>query len=102
MHLNLSQDLNGKHLNEVNDIKNTHIVFRYKTGYVFLPKQSPKSRSILKDGSRSLGLYRKGKIRFNAKFHKTDLAICSHSRERKTPSYSRINMIINSETACLQ
>ena len=28
----------------------------------FLPKQSQRSRSILQDGSRSLGLFRKGKI----------------------------------------
>ena len=28
----------------------------------FFPKQSPKPRSILKDGSRSLGLFRKGKM----------------------------------------
>ena len=37
--------------------------------------------------------FRKGKTHIIAKFHKTDLIICSHSREWKTPSYSRINMV---------
>ena len=40
---------------------------------IFLPKQSARSRSVLKDGSRSLGLFRKGKIGIMAKFHRTDL-----------------------------
>ena len=57
----------------------------------FLPKQSKSSRSI--DGSRSLGLFRKGKIGITAKFHRTDLVIRSHSRGTKTPSYSQINMV---------
>ena len=35
---------------------------------IFLPKQSQRSRSALKDGSRSLGLFRKGKIGIIAKF----------------------------------
>ena len=38
----------------------------------FLPKQSQKSRSILQDRSRSLGLFRKGKIGIIAKFHRTN------------------------------
>ena len=59
----------------------------------FLPKQSQKSRSILQDRSRSLGLFRKGKTRIIAKFHRADLVICSHSRERETPSYNRINKV---------
>ena len=33
-----------------------------------------------------LGLFRKGKTCILAKFHRTDLVICSHSRERKTLS----------------
>ena len=41
----------------------------------FLPKQSQRSRSVLLDGSRSLGLSRKGKIGIIAKFHRTDLII---------------------------
>ena len=41
----------------------------------FLPKQSQRSRSILKDGSRSIGLFRKGKIGIIAKFHRADLVI---------------------------
>ena len=40
-----------------------------------------------------MGLFRKGKTCIIAKFHRTDLVICSHSRERKTPSYSRINTV---------
>ena len=35
----------------------------------FLPKQTQRSRSILQDGSRSLGLFRKGKIGIIAKFY---------------------------------
>ena len=42
---------------------------------IFLPKQSQRSRSILKDGSRSLGLFRMGKIGIIANFHRTDLVI---------------------------
>ena len=42
---------------------------------IFLPKQSQRSRSILKDGSRSLGLFGKGKIGITPKFHRTDLII---------------------------
>ena len=42
---------------------------------IFLTKQSQRSRSILKDGSRSLGLFRKGKIGIIPKFHRTDLVI---------------------------
>ena len=42
---------------------------------IFLPKQSQRSRSVLKDGSRSLALFRKGKIGVIAKFHRTDLVI---------------------------
>ena len=59
----------------------------------FLPKQSQKSRSVLLDGSRSLGVFRKGKTRTTAKFLRTDFVICSHSREGKTPSYSQINTV---------
>ena len=44
-------------------------------------------------GYRSLGLLSKGKTCNIAKFHGTDLFICSHSREEITPSYSRINMV---------
>ena len=41
--------------------------FCYKTEFSFLSKQSQKSRSVLKDRSRSLGLFRKGKTRINSK-----------------------------------
>ena len=46
-----------------------------KSQSFFLPKQSQRSRPILQDGSRSLGLFRKGKIGIIAKFHRTDLDI---------------------------
>ena len=61
----------------------------------FLPKQSQRSRSVLQDGSRSFGLFRKGKIGIIAKFHRTDLVIWSYSRGTKTPSYSRINTVMS-------
>ena len=40
------------------------------------------------------GLFRKGKAGIIAKLHRTRSIICSHSRERKTPSYSQINTVI--------
>ena len=40
-----------------------------------------------------MGLFRKGKTLIIAKFHRTDLVICSHSREGKTLSYSQINTV---------
>ena len=67
--------------------------FGNKTEFCFLQKQSQKSRSILEDGSRSLGLFTKSKTCIIAKFHRTDLVICSHSTERETLSYSQINMV---------
>ena len=36
---------------------------------------------------------RKSKTRSTAKLHRTDLVICTHSREGKTQSYSRINTV---------
>ena len=51
-------------------------------------KTIQKSRPILQDESRSLGLFRKGKICIVAKFQRSDVVICSHSREGKTLSYS--------------
>ena len=35
-----------------------------------------------------------GRVKFIAKFHRTDLVICSHSKEGTTPSYSRINTVV--------
>ena len=35
----------------------------------------------------------KGKIGIIAKFHRTDIIICCHSRGTKPPSYSRINTV---------
>ena len=51
--------------------------FGYKTEFFsfLLSKQSQRPRSILQVRSRSLGLFRKGKIGIIAKFHRTDLVI---------------------------
>ena len=68
-------------------------VFDYKIEFFLCPKQSQKSRSILLEGSRSLGVLRKGKTCIIAKLQRTDLVICSHSREGKTLSYSQINTV---------
>ena len=38
-------------------------------------------------------MFRKGKTCITTKFHRTDIVICSHSRERETPSYSGINTV---------
>ena len=51
-------------------------------------KQSKYSRLILEDGSSALGLSRMGKTCIVAEFHRTDLIICSHSRDGETLSYS--------------
>ena len=40
------------------------------------------------NGSRSFGLFRKGRVKLVAKLHRTDLVVCRHLRERKTLSYS--------------
>ena len=40
-----------------------------------------------------MGLFRKGKTRIIAKFHRPGLVICSHSSEGKTLSYRQINMV---------
>ena len=68
-------------------------VFTFKTEFFFLPKQNKKSRSLLLDGSRALGLFRKGKTQFIAKFDMTALVICSRSKEEKRQSYSQINTV---------
>ena len=41
-----------------------------------------------------MGLFRKGKTGITAKFHGTDLVICSHYRQGKTLSYSQINTVL--------
>ena len=40
-----------------------------------------------------MGTFRKGKTCIMAKFHRTDLVICGHSREGKTLLYGQINMV---------
>ena len=49
---------------------------------------------LAKDGSRSLGLFSKGKTRIIAKFDRTDFVICNLCREGKMQSYSQINMVL--------
>ena len=75
-----------------NEVLRLRYLFSYKTEF-FLSKQSQKSRSILKDGSRSLGLCGKGKTHIIAKLHWTDLVICSHFREGKTLSNGQGNTL---------
>ena len=48
----------------------------YKTEFLFSFQNNPKYL----DGSRSLGLFRKGKTHIIPKLHRTNLIICSHSR----------------------
>ena len=62
--------------------------FSYKTEF-FSFQNNPKNL----DGSRSLGLLRKGKTHILAKFLRTHLVFCSYSREGETPSYNRINTV---------
>ena len=38
-------------------------------------------------------MFQKGKTCIIAKLHRTDVVICSHSREGKTLSFSQINMV---------
>ena len=60
----------------------------------FPSKNNPKNLDpSYKDGSRSLGLFWKGKTRIIANFQRTDSVICSHSREGTIPSYSQIHMV---------
>ena len=48
-------------------------------------------------------MFRKGKTGITAKYLKTNLVICSHSRERKISSKSLINMVVwyNKANMCL-
>ena len=63
--------------------------FGYETQTIFLHKQSQKSRSVLQDGSRFLGLFRKGKTGIIAKFQETDLFFVVIS-ERAKPGLIKI------------
>ena len=47
-----------------------------------------------------MGLFCKGQTRIIAKLYRTDLVICSHSREGETPSLSQINMV-NLQIKCM-
>ena len=68
-------------------------VFSFKT----IPKNLDPSYKMDLD---LWGLFRKGRTHITVKFHRIDLVKCSHSREGKTASYSRINMV-NSKTQYL-
>ena len=35
-----------------------------------------------------------GRVKLVAKYHRTDLVICGHSRERKPSSYNQIKMVM--------
>ena len=68
--------------------------FRYQTELSsFRNNLKNLDPSYKMDLARSLELFRKGNTCVKAKFHRTDLVICSHSREGKTPSYSKINTV---------
>ena len=73
---------------------NAEILPWYRISFVikqsfFYSKQSQKSSSILKDVSRYLELFRKGKTCIVANFRGLILySYFSHFREGKTPSYS--------------
>ena len=60
----------------------------------FSIQNNPKNLDQSYKTSRSLGLFKKGKTHITAKLHRTDLIICTHSREEKTPSYSPINTVL--------
>ena len=51
------------------------VFLRYKTKLFFFQNNLKISRPILKDRSRSMGLFRKDKTLIIAKFHWTDLVI---------------------------
>ena len=79
-----SRGLWSPSISEVNVWRWRNTVFLRLEDRVFvLPKHS-KNLDPSCDGSRSLGLFRKRKTCIIAKFHGTDLVICSHSREAKT------------------
>ena len=62
----------------------------YKTEF-FSFQNNPKN--LDPSYKNCLELFRKDKTRITAKLHRTDLIICTHSREGNTPSNSRINTV---------
>ena len=60
----------------------------------FLPKQSENLDLSFKTDLDLYDCLEWVKLVLIAKFHRTDLDNFSHSRKRKTPSYSRTNMVI--------
>ena len=73
-YLNTCNVCNTRNATCSHNVKHIYLISLVIRRISFLPKQSQRSRSVLKDGSRSLGLFRKGKIGI-AKFHRTDLII---------------------------
>ena len=68
-----------------------HVFFGYKTEFVSF-QNNPK---ILDPSSKmDLNVWDcLRRVKLIAKLHRTDLIICSHSREGKTLSYSHINTV---------
>ena len=65
-----------------------HAQLVQEEGVFFRPKQIENLDPSYKMDLDFLHCLRKGETGIIAKFHRTDLVICSHSREGKTPSYS--------------
>ena len=67
--------------------------FGYRTAD-FSIQNNPKNLDLSYKTDLDLwDLFRKGKTCITAKFHRTFLVICTHSREGKTLSYSQINTV---------
>ena len=75
LHCDSSSGLNCRDSSEESRQKKIYLISSVIRRIIFLPKQSHRSRSVLKDRSRSLVLFRKGKIGIIAKFPRTDLVI---------------------------
>ena len=63
-------------------------IVKYDYMFVALHKYFGNSFMAIECRSRYFGLFRKGENYIIAKLHRTDLVICSHSREGKSLSYS--------------
>ena len=79
-------------------VKKLMYLFSYKTSF-FPFQNNPKNLDLSsKMDVDLLDCFGKVKLVIIAKFQRTDLVICSHSGEGKTPSYSGINMITPSQS----
>ena len=79
--LSVTQEETELHIVGMLKLLKYRISVAIRQSFFFLPKHFRNSRSVLNDRSKSLGLFRIGKTYIIAKFHGTDLAICSHFRE---------------------